>query len=64
MFDVAGHETTAGSGLLKRRLLKCDCAILKLASINGLVTMDKTYISELALSGFDFKPDYSYPSLC
>ena len=41
LFDVAGHQTTAGSDLLKGRIPKNDCAILKLASINGLVTLAK-----------------------
>ena len=56
LFDVAGHETTAGSDLLKGRIPKNDCAILKLASINGLVTLGKTHMSELAFSGLGLNP--------
>ena len=56
LFDVAGHETTAGSDLLKGRIPKSDCAILKLASINGLVTLGKTHMSELAFSGLGLNP--------
>ena len=56
LFDVAGHQTTAGSDLLKGRVPKNDCAILKLASINGLVTLGKTHMSELAFSGLGLNP--------
>ena len=56
LFDVAGHQTTAGSDLLKGRIPKNDCAILKLASINGLVTLGKTHMSELAFSGLGLNP--------
>ena len=56
LFDVAGHVTTAGSKLLKGRIPKSDCAILKLASINGLVTLGKTHMSELAFSGLGLNP--------
>ena len=56
LFDIAGHETTAGSDLLKGRIPKNDCAILKLASINGLVTLGKTHMSELAFSGLGLNP--------
>ena len=56
LFDVAGHQTTAGSDLLKGRIPKNDCEILKLASINGLVTLGKTHMSELAFSGLGLNP--------
>ena len=56
LFDVAGHQTNAGSDLLKGRIPKNDCAILKLASINGLVTLGKTHMSELAFSGLGLNP--------
>ena len=56
LFDVSGHQTTAGSDLLKGRIPKSDCAILKLASINGLVTLGKTHMSELAFSGLGLNP--------
>ena len=56
LFDVAGHETTAGSDLLKGRIPKGDCSILKLASLNGLVTLGKTHMSELAFSGLGLNP--------
>jgi len=61
LFDVAGHETTAGSDLLKGRIPKSDCAILKLASINGLVTLGKTHMSELAFSGLGLNPTTQTP---
>ena len=56
LFDVAGYQTTAGSDLLKGRIPKNDCAVLKLASINGLVTLGKTHMSELAFSGLGLNP--------
>ena len=56
LFDVAGHQTTAGSDLLKGRIPTNDCEILKLASINGLVTLGKTHMSELAFSGLGLNP--------
>jgi len=56
LFDIAGHQTIAGSDLLKGRIPKNDCAILKLASINGLVTLGKTHMSELAFSGLGLNP--------
>ena len=56
LFDVAGYETAAGSDLLKGRIARSDCAILKLASINGLVTLGKTHMSELAFSGLGLNP--------
>ena len=34
LFDVAGYQTTAGSDLLKGRIPKNDCAILKLSLIH------------------------------
>ena len=56
LFDVAGHETIAGSDLLKGRMPQTDCAILEQASINGLVTLGKTHMSELAFSGLGLNP--------
>ena len=56
LFDIAGHETTAGSDLLKGRMPQTDCAILEQASINGLVTLGKTHMSELAFSGLGLNP--------
>ena len=56
LFDIAGYQTTAGSDLLKGRIPESDCAILKLASINGLVTLGKTHMSELAFSGLGLNP--------
>ena len=34
LFDIAGHETTAGSDLLKGRMPQSDCAILELSLIH------------------------------
>ena len=56
LFDIAGYQTAAGSDLLKGRIPESDCAILKLASINGLVTLGKTHMSELAFSGLGLNP--------
>ena len=56
MFDAAGHETKAGSDLLKARIPKSDCVILKLTSINGLVILGKTFMSEQAFSGLGLNP--------
>ncbi|MDG2429625.1 MAG: amidase family protein [Paracoccaceae bacterium] len=56
LFDVAGYETNAGSNLLMGRVSKNDCAVLKNASMNGLVTLGKTHMSELAFSGLGLNP--------
>ena len=56
LFDVAGYETNAGSNLLKGRASKNDCSALKNASMNGLVTLGKTHMSELAFSGLGLNP--------
>ncbi len=56
LFDVAGHATTAGSNLLKGRIPERDCAVLQHASMNGLVTLGKTHMSELAFSGLGLNP--------
>ena len=56
LFDIAGYQTTIGSDLLKGWIRESDWAILKLASINGLVTLGKTHMSELAFSGLGLNP--------
>ena len=56
LFDLAGYETNAGSNLLKGRVSKNDCAALKNTSMNGLVTLGKTHMSELAFSGLGLNP--------
>ena len=38
LFDIAGYQTTIGSDLLKGWIRESDWAILKLASINGVIT--------------------------
>ena len=56
LFDLVGYETNAGSNLLTGRVPKNDCAVLKNASMNGLVTLGKTHMSELAFSGLGLNP--------
>ena len=64
LFDVAGHETIAGSDLLKGRMPQTDCAILEQASINGLVTLGKNTYVGVSILWFGLEPGYSDASLC
>ncbi|TAG16934.1 MAG: amidase, partial [Rhodobacterales bacterium] len=51
LFDTAGVATEAGSALLKHRTPTRDAAVLETATLQGLVCLGKTHMSELAFSG-------------
>jgi aspartyl-tRNA(Asn)/glutamyl-tRNA(Gln) amidotransferase subunit A len=56
LYDTAGVGTEAGSGLLKGRVPKRDARVLRTATLNGLVCLGKTHMSELAFSGLGLNP--------
>lgn len=56
LFDTAGVETCAGSDLLKGRVPSRDAHVLQTATLNGLVCLGKTHMSELAFSGLGLNP--------
>lgn len=56
LFDTAGVETCAGSDLLKGRVPARDARVLQTATLNGLVCLGKTHMSELAFSGLGLNP--------
>ena len=56
LFDTAGHETEAGTALLKGRVPEQDAKCLQAATAAGLVCIGKTHMSELAFSGLGLNP--------
>ncbi|MFN4192707.1 MAG: amidase [Tabrizicola sp.] len=60
-FDTAGVATEAGSALLQGRVPGRDAAVLETATLNGLVCLGKTHMSELAFSGLGLNPVTATP---
>lgn len=61
LFDTAGTATEAGSALLKNRTPQRDAAVLEAATLQGLVCLGKTHMSELAFSGLGLNPVTATP---
>ncbi|MCU0826760.1 MAG: amidase family protein [Tabrizicola sp.] len=61
LFDTAGVATEAGSALLKHRTPSRDAAVLQTATLQGLVCLGKTHMSELAFSGLGLNPVTATP---
>lgn len=61
LFDTAGVATEAGSALLKGRVPARDAAVLDTATLQGLVCLGKTHMSELAFSGLGLNPVTATP---
>ncbi len=61
LFDTAGIATEAGSALLRGRTPVQDAAVLKEATLGGLVCLGKTHMSELAFSGLGLNPVTATP---
>ena len=61
LFDTAGVATEAGSALLKHRTPIRDAAVLGVATLQGLVCLGKTHMSELAFSGLGLNPVTATP---
>ncbi|MBL9050805.1 MAG: amidase [Tabrizicola sp.] len=61
LFDTAGVATEAGSALLKGRVPERDAAVLEVATLQGLVCLGKTHMSELAFSGLGLNPVTATP---
>ncbi len=61
LFDTAGVATEAGSALLKHRTPARDAAVLQTATLQGLVCLGKTHMSELAFSGLGLNPVTATP---
>lgn len=61
LFDTAGVATEAGSALLKGRTPDRDAAVLETATLQGLICLGKTHMSELAFSGLGLNPVTATP---
>jgi aspartyl-tRNA(Asn)/glutamyl-tRNA(Gln) amidotransferase subunit A len=61
LFDSAGVATEAGSALLKGRTPDRDAAVLETATLQGLVCLGKTHMTELAFSGLGLNPVTATP---
>lgn len=61
LFDTAGVATEAGSALLKHRTPTRDARVLETATLQGLVCLGKTHMSELAFSGLGLNPVTATP---
>jgi aspartyl-tRNA(Asn)/glutamyl-tRNA(Gln) amidotransferase subunit A len=61
LFDTAGVATEAGSALLKHRTPTRDAAVLETATLQGLVCLGKTHMTELAFSGLGLNPVTATP---
>lgn len=61
LFDTAGRATEAGSALLKNRTPERDAEVLRMATLQGLVCLGKTHMSELAFSGLGLNPITATP---
>ena len=60
-FDVAGVACEAGSALLKGRVPAQDAEVLHSATMQGLVCLGKTHMTELAFSGLGLNPVTATP---
>lgn len=61
LFDTAGRATEAGSALLRGRMPEADAEVLQMATLQGLVCLGKTHMSELAFSGLGLNPITATP---
>jgi aspartyl-tRNA(Asn)/glutamyl-tRNA(Gln) amidotransferase subunit A len=61
LFDSAGVATEAGSALLRGRTPDRDATVLETATLQGLVCLGKTHMSELAFSGLGLNPVTATP---
>ena len=61
LFDTAGTATEAGSRLLENRVPERDAAVLANATLQGLVCLGKTHMTELAFSGLGLNPMTATP---
>lgn len=61
LFDTAGVATESGSALLKGRTPDRDADVLGTATLQGLVCLGKTHMSELAFSGLGLNPVTATP---
>ena len=61
LFDTAGRATEAGSALLRGRTPARDAEVLQSATLQGLVCLGKTHMSELAFSGLGLNPVTATP---
>jgi aspartyl-tRNA(Asn)/glutamyl-tRNA(Gln) amidotransferase subunit A len=61
LFDTAEVATEAGSALLKGRTPEKDATVLQTATLQGLVCLGKTHMSELAFSGLGLNPVTATP---
>lgn len=61
LFDTAGRATEAGSALLRGRTPDADAEVLRMATLQGLVCLGKTHMSELAFSGLGLNPVTATP---
>lgn len=61
LFDTAGRPTESGSALLRGRIPAEDAEVLRVATLQGLVCLGKTHMSELAFSGLGLNPVTATP---
>jgi aspartyl-tRNA(Asn)/glutamyl-tRNA(Gln) amidotransferase subunit A len=61
LFDTAGRPTESGSALLRGRIPDADAEVLRVATLQGLVCLGKTHMSELAFSGLGLNPVTATP---
>ena len=61
LFDTAGRPTESGSALLRGRIPAEDAEVLRMATLQGLVCLGKTHMSELAFSGLGLNPVTATP---
>jgi aspartyl-tRNA(Asn)/glutamyl-tRNA(Gln) amidotransferase subunit A len=61
LFDTAGTATEAGSALLRGRTPSTDAVVLQKATLEGLVCLGKTHMTELAFSGLGLNPVTATP---
>ena len=61
LFDTAGTVTEAGSHLLADRVPAADAEVLRKATLQGLVCLGKTHMTELAFSGLGVNPMTATP---
>lgn len=62
LFDSAGDETPAGSGMLAGRTPAHDATALRRLTTAGTVCLGKTAMTELAFSGLGINPVYGTPA--
>jgi aspartyl-tRNA(Asn)/glutamyl-tRNA(Gln) amidotransferase subunit A len=61
LYDTAGVATEAGSRLLQGRVPTADAEVLRQATLQGLVCLGKTHMTELAFSGLGVNPSTATP---